>query len=462
MRGTATTCSRSPLGHDAVMRKPHGISFLWPLGAITAVLYLSLLPLNLNLAAITTSTTLGLARLAFHTPTLEDFVTNLAVYVPIGFFLAAYGLGISASRFRCAVIAVIIGAGMSLTVEALQTGITERVASWWDVILNTAGATCGATLSFVWYDRANTVLDRWNRAPLDQKLRRSAMLLTVGLFAYHLAPFDFVTNTSALHDAFRRVQLSLTHNRPLNPTQPALAPLAHELSGALWFAILSLVVALGLKDRGARPGTALASAILHGIAAAGTIEVLQLFTLSHVFDLASFMLRAFGAASGAWAGVFLFTNLGVSQRPWPAPKGMYRVALGVALATQAALLCANLDWSFLNQQTGESVTAAVLPLESLWRAPMHRAVTDMAATMITYGFLAMTLALVLQQSKQSHAMPLACLGASSVSLLVALLSSISPTAPLDITKPLLATVAAFAAVEVLRSIQLQSATAPRS
>lgn len=461
MRGTNVPGSRVPHERDAVAEAPPGLSILWALGAVASVAYLSLLPLKLNWGVFNASTFFGLGALAFHTPSFDDAITNLFAYVPIGFFVALYLLRRTGRIVLAGAMTLWLSLAISLGAEAVQTGITERVGSWWDVVLNAAGTVAGVLLAYAGRIHVGTWITRWTRTSPEQKLRAGAVVLTIGLFAFHLAPFDFVTSTEGLHAAFRRAHVGLLQDRSVDPAQAPLAPMVHELGGAFFFALLCLTTALSSELRRTRPAAAMASGMLHGVVLAATIEVLQLFTASHVFDLASFLLRALASTCGAWIGVFVLTTAESPDAPVSARHTLYRFGLGFALMAQLLALALGLHWSSPGPNTNLGVGSGVLPLEVLWRTPFHHAVTDMGATALTYGFLSLTMALVLCRTRPERALPIACLSTALVALLAELIASTAQRTPLDITDPLIATMGAFGAVEILRTLRRQTVVATR-
>jgi VanZ like family len=75
--------------------------------------------------------------------TLEDILINIVAYVPLGFLLsitygARYGVGVGVLA------AAFIGAGLSLSMEAVQMFLPARIASNVDLITNSLGALIGA------------------------------------------------------------------------------------------------------------------------------------------------------------------------------------------------------------------------------------------------------------------------------------------------------------------------------
>src|SRR5262245_1575121 len=75
--------------------------------------------------------------------TLEDILINIVAYVPLGFLLsisygARYGAGLGVLA------AAVFGAGLSLSMEAIQMFLPARIASNVDLLTNSLGALIGA------------------------------------------------------------------------------------------------------------------------------------------------------------------------------------------------------------------------------------------------------------------------------------------------------------------------------
>jgi hypothetical protein len=177
------------------------------------------------------------------------------------------------------------------------------------------------------------------------------------------------------------------------------------------------------------------------------IELLQLFTGSHVFETADIVMRSvlvlLGALSaGMWSNHAVRLDVETAR--------VRQVALvGFALAVQVALLLATVQVSFSSMEQNGTAARQLMPFESLWRAPVHLAVTDMITTGLTYGLLAATITLLLATVSRRPTGPMVCLIVSSLAMFVAIARAVTGQASLDVTDAVIATLAAFAAVELL-------------
>lgn len=94
-----------------------------------------------------------------------DINTNIAGYVPLGFFIALGAVRSGLGRWAVPV-AVLCGAMLSLSMEFLQIFLPRRVPSNLDFLLNVAGSFVGAVCADVlarlgWLDRWSIFRERW-------------------------------------------------------------------------------------------------------------------------------------------------------------------------------------------------------------------------------------------------------------------------------------------------------------
>ncbi|MFQ5496166.1 MAG: hypothetical protein ACE5EX_12390, partial [Phycisphaerae bacterium] len=91
MASLGGTISVDNAGRSPAPSVEAGISILWPLGMLAAVLYGSWIPFEFNWLALNADDGFGLFQLGFRGTTVEDVVTNLLVYVPVGLTLILCG-----------------------------------------------------------------------------------------------------------------------------------------------------------------------------------------------------------------------------------------------------------------------------------------------------------------------------------------------------------------------------------
>jgi VanZ family protein len=92
--------------------------------------------------------------------TVFDLVANVAVYLPLGFFLALalYGLP---GRFTSLILAVLLAGGVSFGLETVQNWLPSRVPSNIDLACNTLGGLLGALWAYKVGPRALAGVANW-------------------------------------------------------------------------------------------------------------------------------------------------------------------------------------------------------------------------------------------------------------------------------------------------------------
>lgn len=413
-------------------------------------MYASLLPFDFTGEPFCRANGFGLADIQLLTPSAEDLWTNILVYIPVGFALVLCWQNGRSMKFDLLARAVIIGMAASLIAEVVQTGIASRVGSWTDVGLNVFGTMIGAGLAAALPGVIGTAIKRIRRCFAERPYGTAASFLTVGLFLYNLVPFDFVTSASALHGSFGRAQWGLFSARPPGLDDPPFALLVGQLGGAAWFAVLGYVLALARREVGRGAIGSIASAVKNGAVLVCTVEFMQLFTLSHTFDLASMALRTIGVGFGAWCAVFVVDALGGAQwrrrslQAIPTPLFMMACALQLTL-----LLASAADAHGWSLAAIDPSRIQWLPFEGVWRQPMPRAVCVVLSTVITYGALATTVAVLLVRIGVARPRLTAIIAVAAAALGHEVLQSATISRTADLTGPLLAILASWLAVSIL-------------
>ncbi|UCC30453.1 MAG: VanZ family protein [Phycisphaerales bacterium] len=437
----------------ALDERARGLSLGWPIALTAAVLYGSLLPFDIDWTAYQASNGFGLFELTLREGPREDILTNILVYTPIGLaFVLCGGTG-TLARWSRVPFAVLVGVVVSLVAETLQAGIAGRVASWTDVALNTLGTITGAVLGATLYG-ARHGATRWARRELSERpFTTMASILTFGLFLYNLVPFDFITDTAGLHTSFGRARWDLTAVRPSDFGNAPYGLMIGQLGGAAWFAALGYLLALAAGESGQDRFSAAGSAIKHGFILASLAEFMQLFTASHRFDLAVIVLRTLAVIFGAWCAVFLVVGRGDSswrQRPGLAIPTVLLLLLAVFQVL--ARLLSSFDPTLWSVEGVDLAHVRWVPFERLWHWPMAKAVSDILSVLLTYGTLALTLAIILRRVRAGLVWVIAGAVVTLVALGVEVLQCCSVSGTPDLTGPALAVIAVIGSSSLCRPI----------
>ncbi len=396
---------RIPSGHgfqdysagEAQAATPAPLSILWAMAAAGAILYGSLIPFQFDWSVLLSGHGLLLNQLSWVSTTTEDVITNIVVYLPLGLALIWCGLARRANPIVRIAIATCVGTLLSVVAETLQVGLSARVTSLTDVVLNIFGTTLGAMFAVIFSATVLTSPQRLRDALASRPFATTAWVLTIGLMIYGLAPLNFVTNTAELHESFRQARWSLVTPRSIDLADPPFRALAHEISGAAWFGLLAFVMSLGHRERQRSALSATISAIMHGMTVAILIELLQLFSRVHTFDIASLVLRSSMAVFGAWCAIVawkLTTLTDLDQRV----RDRIRFGALAVLATfeVVVILLFTLRPTLLSLNLGALEPVAWIPFESLWHRPFSIAVAEALQTVATFGALSLTLGIALR------------------------------------------------------------------
>lgn len=114
---------------------------------------------------------------------LRDVAINILLYFPLG--LAAF-LTLARHRSKAAAMgsALLLGAGLSTSIELLQVYVPGRVSSLLDIACNVAGTAAGAIAALLLGSRVERLLER-----RSQRMAGAAALLLVCWAAYQAFPF---------------------------------------------------------------------------------------------------------------------------------------------------------------------------------------------------------------------------------------------------------------------------------
>ncbi len=429
---------------------------IWLLVTIGCVLYGSLLPFDLQWRLIGYPHPSGLRAFSLDAAAIDDIATNLLVYFPIG--LAAMFCGTRPRRdVSRLIVAVTIGTLVSLGAEGLQTRAGMRVASWTDVAVNALGTTLGALAGLTLRPVVPVVKSRLRRAFRARPYASLASLLAITVIVLELAPFDFVTSTDAMHEAFGRARWDFVAPRLISAGEPPLSALVGQFSGAACFAALAYLLGLCQRETGCNEITSLLYALKHGVILAVLIELLQLFTVSHAFDLATVMLRGLGVTLGAWSASFLYSDQTEqtmkSGRRVTVPT---LVLVWAALTQLAVFLTYYVDPNAFTLTRIEFQGTSWLPFEAAWHRTFAHAATYLGSKYAAYAGLALTVGIILR--RLGTPLPKATTTALTVgcATVVEIIGLASGHHLADITNPLLALLAAKTA---LRAIDWTEASA---
>jgi VanZ family protein len=176
----------------------------WLLVAVTGlIMYGSLYPFDFKPDAVEGGVLEAWRALSWARAGRGDRISNILLYVPFG-FCALLWLEARLRRPVAAILAILAGTLLSLTVEVAQVYVSPRVPSLMDLSLNTAGTVLGVIAGAAWRALGEFV---YVPAPTSRHARSAAIALVVAFLAWRLAPFvpelDLAKLKAALTPLFR-------------------------------------------------------------------------------------------------------------------------------------------------------------------------------------------------------------------------------------------------------------------
>ena len=177
-------------------------------------------------------------------PQRGDAIANVLLYMPLGYF-AVLALSRQALGALRVILAILLGAALSVGVELTQYYDAGRDTQMADVYTNVAGTVLGAAAA----QMAGGPL--WKRLPWPRRGDPAALMLLAAWAGYNLFPFAPVID---LHKYWNAVKPVLLH--------PHLSPYEFFTHAASWVTTAVLVDAIALGRRSAFWYAALAAFLL--------------------------------------------------------------------------------------------------------------------------------------------------------------------------------------------------------
>lgn len=331
---------------------------------------------------------------------LEDLVTNVLVFVPVGALMTLH-FARALTSWRAAVVAgFLFAASLGACMEMLQTFLPARVASATDVLSNCVGGLTGALL-------APALYRRWCRARPRVAVQLAICphyVLFLGSAAIvgfsALAPFDFTLSRAQIQQA-----ASLAQWWPwIGTRDSAIAAAGGDAHRALlaWlrqsgvFVGLALLSVRGLRELGYSPGAAALATFRRLAALVVAFECLQILTPSHAFELLDILLGTAGAAMGIWLALL------VDGTGWHERRGCWlsRTPIVMALTCFAAYQAAVVFLSAGCQgDDGPDAMITWLPFQAQFLRPMAVAATALTLDFLTYVILTFLAVAVIRSTR---------------------------------------------------------------
>jgi glycopeptide antibiotics resistance protein len=229
---------------------------------------------------------------------VADVVSNVLLFVPLGFLLAIWRSGRGASFGATLVLAVVSGALLSGSVEFAQLYSPQRFISFVDMMTNTFGSMVGAVIGWVWTEWFWPVLSiRIRQLLVARPLTGCALAAAACLVVAGLAPFDVTLKVADLKVAIEKARL-IPFGPPLQGPAPTSKPWLWASELLMW-TLAGGLFAMSAREAGLRGNRALIWAIAAACGLCLVIEALQLIVPTRDVDMTSVVLALVGSAVGA-------------------------------------------------------------------------------------------------------------------------------------------------------------------
>ena len=340
-----------------------------------------------------------------------DWVANILLFIPLTFLWMAL-LDRGRRFLPIAMLVWVVAVSFSVGIEFTQLFFPQRTVSRNDIIAETIGAVLGILLWRLWGRALLDWVGRWSLANgAACKAERLLYLYLAVLFGYNLLPLDLIISPVEIFHKWQDGRVLLL---PFQGLHGDWAQRLYDLvmDVLIWVPPAFLWVFSGRKS--------LLRAFWWTLAAAGLLELAQLFVWSRVTDVTDLL----SAAVGAGLGVFVARHLaGGGQRFAKSPVGArwWWPALLAAGWFGVLMLVFWYPWDFRGD--GQFIKSR-LPL--LAQAPFHayyfgteyRAITSLLSKLaffVPFGFLLSMLGASLGASSGRRPWVIALLVAIAVS-----------------------------------------------
>jgi len=283
-----------------------------------------------------------------------DFVANIVLFVPLGFFwLGALDLNrrsrVGAILAAPLLLAILIA--LAIAVEFAQQWTIRRTVSQNDMIAESVGSLIGIVLWFTighWLmQRVRLVLSpgkpvatqQEQNIALIQRWRRFLLLYAIGFVLYNIQPLDIALSPASIKQKLADGRVLLMPFKSWGGSLFKFNSLWQAGSDILLFIPIGLLLRLGRHHL-----RSLVSACLLALLVAVAIETTQLFIFSRYVDTTDLITSTIGGIIGAYIAGQLFHQLQLPDHERIATRAVrIPIALGLCLGYTFALLAFSLQ-----------------------------------------------------------------------------------------------------------------------
>lgn len=242
-----------------------------------------------------------------------DWVANLLLFIPLTFLASlAFNQGNGAIRFILAILIILAGFALAVSVEFVQLYFPNRTVSQNDILAEGLGGMLGVISHSLWGKQIGGWIEAlWQAENRQDRVIRLQHAYLFLLLTFNVLPLDLTLSPAELYHKWQQGRIILL---PLGGLKGSWVDILYELgTDALIWVPVGLLWTLG--------GLNLATAIWRGLIVALVIEILQLFVYSRITDVTDVVLAVIGVSAGAFAGLAGRTKLALLAKPsfraWP-------------------------------------------------------------------------------------------------------------------------------------------------
>ncbi len=463
-----------PTESAAAKRILTGLSTL----AVMLVIYGSWLPFEFQTEAISRSGIALLSRITWAPSPLEDAVTNILIFIPIGLFVSMRLRLTAKYRGVRVILPFVLAAMTSLVSETGQTVIPQRSASYTDMMLHGVGTLIGMALALlafrlVWY----LVKQLKVALALRPQWALFGIVATLVVFA-KLAPFDLTIRPADFAHSLATARWS-PFDPAHTPSQNVLEDIMEVAGSFFVFVLLGVLGAKSLREIGVRPSVSAVNTIAKLILLAVGLELIQIVIVSHTCDAADALCYVYGAVVGSVLGATL-----MDRQRWRGVESSRTAAEHVLLTAALVVQCVMVV-GYAFPVDGQWVTPSTesiqwIPFYAQFNKPFATGVGQIVSSLMWYATLAIIAATVMSGRVRRRRprsgsdrlrrrlnplrgrFMLACFLTVSVVTLTEAMQAFSLTRFADVTEPLLALAASLAATAACRWVERHRQTEPQT
>ncbi len=441
-----TSWGDSHVGRYSTARILTSLSLL----TVLLILYGSWIPFDFSMHAARADG--RFAGLIWHAPTLEDAITNVVIYVPLGLFFTLRWWLADTRRRWAGLISLLMGLMVSGLAETVQLWIRSRVGSYTDMTFNLVGVILGVILARpAWWGWKRMFGPRGGNSAGNPMRVFYALLLTMTVVS-QWAPFDVAIFPGGFQRAIASAQWSVTDSWRLLSS----GSVEHDMmkfGSVFLFVLLGIFGVLAARSQGRSFVRSVVGTGFRLVLWAGVLELGQMFISSHTCDVLDFLMEGVGGIAGALVGRGVVDYM-MKFRPANGDRVVHalwiaalvvQIGVVVGMAMPVEGLVRMFSWRAIQW----------MPFHSHFQQPFGLAIGRIASSLTAYAVLALLAMLVIGRSRSVWTGVVALVLTVGVVIFSEGIQAFSVSRHADMTEPVLALLAAGGMIGWWRGVVAQ-------